>query len=266
MTALVATDLDRTLIYSRAAIETHGPAGLDLVAVERYEGVDASWLTATAARVFAELSAAAVVLPVTTRTPAQWQRIRLPGPPPRHAITANGGILLVDGSPDRRWRAVVDEVLASVAPLDEVWRHAGQICRPDWTRTLRNAEGLFCYAVLERDRMPAGFLAEAAAWADGRGWQLSLQGRKLYWVPRALTKSAAVAEVARRVGTDALYAAGDSLLDADLLEAADRGIVARHGELVASGWRAPHVHVTSASGILAGQEIVQWLASAVAPA
>ena len=140
------------------------------------------------------------------------------------------------------------------------------MCRPEWTRTLRNAEGLFCYAVLERDRMPAGFLAEAAAWADGRGWQLSLQGRKLYWVPRALTKSAAVAEVARRVGADVTYAAGDSLLDADLLAAADRGIAARHGELVASGWRAAHVAVTAASGVRAGEEIVDWFAAALAAA
>jgi hydroxymethylpyrimidine pyrophosphatase-like HAD family hydrolase len=85
-----------------------------------------------------------------------------------------------------------------------------------------------------------------------------LQGRKLYFVPRALTKSAAVAEIARRTDAGPILAAGDSLLDADLLEAADRGIVARHGELVASGWTAPHVSVTSEIGVRAGEEIVRW--------
>jgi hypothetical protein len=200
---LVASDLDRTLIYSRGALEAHGDLGRALMAVERHEGKNASWMTATAAAALAELASSAVVVPVTTRTPEQWHRIRLPGPAPRYAITANGGVLLVDGRVDRTWDTVVAAELAQVAPLGEIWEHASRICRPEWTVKLRNARGLFCYAVLHRKRLPPGFLAEAAAWAADRGWQMSLQGRKLYWVPRSLTKSAAMAEVARRAGTAA---------------------------------------------------------------
>jgi hypothetical protein len=258
MTLIVATDLDRTLIYSRGALEAHGDTKRSLVAVERHDGKDASWMTSGAAEVFVGLHAAAVVLPVTTRTPEQWHRVRLPGPPPHYVITANGGILLVDGHVDHSWELVVAAELARAAPLSEVWEHAGQVCRPEWTVKLRNARGLFCYAVLHRKRIPQGFLAEAAAWAQTRGWQLSLQGRKLYWVPRSLTKSTAVAEVARRVDASRVVAAGDSLLDTDLLEYADRGMAARHGELVSSGWAAPHVAVTAASGVRAGAEIVDW--------
>lgn len=263
MTVLVATDLDRTLIYSRGALEAHGDLKRELVAVERHEGKDASWMLVPAAARFAELGAAAVVVPVTTRTPEQWHRVRLPGPPPRYAITANGGVLLVDGRIDHGWDATVAAELARVAPLREIWEHASRICRPEWTVKLRNARGLFCYAVLHRRRVPPGFVAEAAAWAGDRGWQLSLQGRKLYWVPRSLTKSAAVAEVAQRVGGATVLAAGDSLLDADFLGAADRAIMARHGELVASGWSCPTVTVTAASGVRAGAEIVEWFATAV---
>jgi hypothetical protein len=255
---LVATDLDRTLIYSKGALEAHGDTKRRLVPVEVHEDKDASWMTAGAASSFAALATRAVVVPVTTRTPEQWHRIRLPGPAPRFAITANGGVLLVDGRPDAGWSTVVAAELARVAPLREIWEHASRTCRPEWTVKLRNARGLFCYAVLHRKRVPPGFLAEAAAWAADRGWQLSMQGRKLYWVPRSLTKSAAVAEVVERAGTSLTVAAGDSLLDADLLEAADRGIVARHGELMASGWTHPSVRVTSACGVRAGAEIVDW--------
>lgn len=255
---IVATDLDRTLIYSRGAIEAHGDERRALVPVERHENKDSSWMTAAAATEFAALHHHALVVPTTTRTPEQWHRITLPGPPPRYAITANGGILLVDGAIDRDWQRAVAAELAWSAPLDEVWEHMGQVCRPEWTVKLRNARGLFCYAVLHRRRIPEGFLAEAAAWADARGWQMSLQGRKLYWVPRSLTKSAAVAEIVRRAGGGPVLAAGDSLLDADLLEGADAGIAARHGELVASGWTARHVEVTAESGVRAGAEIVSW--------
>jgi hydroxymethylpyrimidine pyrophosphatase-like HAD family hydrolase len=261
---LVATDLDRTLVYSRGALRAGAGAGGGglpaLVAVERREGADAAWMTARAAAAFAALSRFADVVPVTTRTPEQWRRIRLPGPPSPFAVTANGGILLVDGGIDREWSAAVAKRVLASAPLAEVWAHVTKVCRPEWTTRLRPVEGLFCYAVLDPGGVPDGFPAEAAAWARTRGWRLSRQGRKLYWVPEQLTKSAAVAEVARRTSPGRLLAAGDSLLDADLLEAADRGIVARHGELVAAGWRRPAVVVTAHYGVRAGAEIVDWFA------
>jgi hypothetical protein len=263
VTVIAATDLDRTLIYSRGAIGTHDDAA-DLVAVERYDGEDASFMTAAAAARFAELHRHALVVPVTTRTPEQYRRVRLPGPAPAYAVTANGGMLLVDGVVDRAWSVAVAARLAGAAPLAEVWAHAGRVCRPDWTVKLRNADDLFCYAVLHRRRVPPGslaeFVAEIASWADQRGWRVSLQGRKLYWVPQALTKSAAVGEVVRRIDGGPTFAAGDSLLDTDLLEYAERGIVARHGELVASGWHASHVTVTTECGVQAGAEIVDWFA------
>jgi phosphoserine phosphatase len=264
MSVLCATDLDRTLIYSRGALEAHGDTKRSLVAVEEHDGKDASWMTATAAVRFARLADRALVVPVTTRIPEQWERVRLPGPAPRYAIAANGGVLLVDGTVDHSWDAAVAAELREVAPLREVWEHVSLVCRPEWTVKLRNARGLFCYAVLHRKRVPSGFVAEAAGWAEQRGWQLSLQGRKLYWVPRSLRKSAAVAEVARRAEADVVLAAGDSLLDIDLLEHADRGIAARHGELVASGWTAQHVTITGRTGVLAGEEIVDWFAAGVA--
>ncbi len=263
MTFLCATDLDRTLIYSRGALETHGDTLRSLVAVERREGKSASWMTERAAAAFAGLHEHAAVLPVTTRTPEQWHRVRLPGAPARYAVTANGGVLLVNGHVDHSWDAVVAAELAQCAPLAEIWAHMSQVCRPEWTVKLRNARGMFCYAVLHRKRVPPGFVAEASGWAAQRGWQLSLQGRKLYWVPRSLTKSVAVAEVARRLETEVVLAAGDSLLDADLLDYADRAIVARHGELFAAGWSAAHATVTAESGVRAGAEIVDWFAAQV---
>jgi phosphoserine phosphatase len=69
--------------------------------------------------------------------------------------------------------------------------------------------------------------------------------------------------VARREGIETVVAAGDSLLDVDLLDAADRGIMARHGELAASGWRSSTVAVTERSGVLAGAEIVDWFRAQV---
>lgn len=257
MTVLVASDLDRTLIYSRKAMALGRPDD-PAVCVEVHDGKEASFLTAAAAKLLTDVAEGAALVPVTTRIAEQYARVRLPGPPPRHAIAANGGLLLVDGVPDRAWGRQVARNLREHAPLAQVWDHVADVCSPEWTSKLRNAAGLFCYAVVQPARLPEGFVDDVTAWAAQRGWRTSLQCRKLYWVPASLTKGAAVAEVASRIGAGTVVAAGDSLLDIDLLLAADRGIHPRHGELFESGWSAPHVTRTAGAGLQAGEEIAAW--------
>ncbi|NED85314.1 hypothetical protein G3I76_35170, partial [Streptomyces sp. SID11233] len=72
---------------------------------------------------------------------------------------------------------------------------------------------------------------------------------KLYAVPRALTKSAALNEVAARTGATLTLAAGDSLLDADLLTAADRAWRPGHGELADQDWRHEGVTALAEAGV-----------------
>ncbi|MCX4749322.1 HAD family hydrolase [Kitasatospora sp. NBC_01287] len=264
---LVASDLDRTLIYSRRSAELPPDSPASLRLVERdTAGEPLSYLTERAALLLAELADRAVFVPVTTRTVAQYRRVRLPGAAgsPAYAICANGGRLLVAGEPDRDWDAVVaDRLAASGAPLAEVVDRLAGSADPAWTLKRRVAEELFAYLVVDRALLPRGWLAELTAWCAERGWGVSLQGRKVYAVPTALTKSAAVAEVVRRVGAGGgdgsgvgVLAAGDSLLDADLLLAADLAWRPGHGELADQGWTAPHVTALARRGALAGEEIV----------
>lgn len=265
MSTLAASDLDRTLIYSAAACRL-GESTAPLACVEHYGGEASSFMTEAATEALHALAASLCFVPVTTRTPEQYARVTLPGPRPRYAVTANGGVVLIDGEPDADWSRRVATTLAATVPLSEVWDQVSSVCRAEFTRSLRNAADLFCYAVVRPEALPAGFVDDVAGWAAERGWRTSLQGRKLYWVPEALTKSAAVAEVARRVGAQRTLAAGDSLLDVDLLLGADRGIQPSHGELFEQGWSAPHVVRTSARGVRAGEEIVTWFAAQAAGA
>ncbi len=265
MSVLVATDLDRTLIYSRVALALAADPLPPLRCVERRDGAEVSFVTEAAAVLLTELVGRAVLVPVSTRLPDQLARVALPGPPSRYAIAANGGVLLVDGEPEPAWDRRVARTLAESAPLSDVSRYIRQHCPPSSIERLRDADGLFCYVLLNSAALPSGFVPEAAGWAQARGWVVSLQGRKLYWVPRGLTKTAAVTEVAHRIGADRVLAAGDSLLDRDLLCYADAGIRPAHGELFDSGWSAPHVRCTAAAGVLAGQEIVEWFGRSLSP-
>ncbi|MCU1689205.1 MAG: phosphoribosyltransferase [Jatrophihabitantaceae bacterium] len=261
---LAATDLDRTLIYSRAARQVDGvgpdsPVPDDLVCVEMLDGAPLSYLTRRAADGLRELRALALLVPVTTRTEAQFMRIEVPGGPPEYAITTNGARLLIDGVADPGWTASVRErVAGSSAPLAEV---AAMLLAqsPDWMLRVRDAQEAFCYAIINRAAAPADALQSLRGWCAERGWSVSVQGRKLYCVPDLLTKTAAVDEVARRTGSTLVAAAGDSLLDAGMLAAADLAIRPAHGELHATDWSCDGLAIAPTPGIVGGEQIVEWL-------
>ncbi|MFJ8104964.1 HAD family hydrolase [Streptomyces sp. NPDC096132] len=260
MPVLVASDLDRTLIYSSAALALTMPDARAprLLCVEVHESKPLSFMTETAAGLLADLGDTAVFVPTTTRTRKQYLRINLPGPAPKYAITANGGHLLVDGVSDPDWHAGVTALLAEqCAPLEEVREYLEATADPLWVRKHRIAEDLFAYLVVERELLPEEWVKELGAWAENRGWTVSLQGRKIYAVPKPLTKSAAVREVARRTGAELTLAAGDSLLDADLLLAGDRGWRPGHGELADTEWTAPGITALPERGVLAGERILR---------
>ncbi|MGI4896501.1 MAG: hypothetical protein ACRYF3_15455 [Janthinobacterium lividum] len=265
---LAASDLDQTLVFSARSAQAD-VAGL--VAVEEFEGRVISYVTPGAWDTLADLVASRRFVPVTTRTPEQYARIRWPHASPGYAVCANGGVLLVDDLADEDWAGQVRENLASSASVSDV--HAVLQSLADELRTaapgseepaVRTVAGLFAYVVLragQREELEGARLGDLTAVLDGWGYRVSLQGRKLYAVPRPLTKSAAVAEVVRRCGADGFVSAGDSLLDVDLLVAAQASRRPRHGELLRAGWEHPGADVTRATGAAAGAEIAGWLLS-----
>lgn len=260
----VAVDLDRTLIYSAAALglPLEGVAPR-LVVAEVYQGRPISYLTARGLALLEELAAVAEFVPCTTRTIAQYERVQLTEAVPPFAVASNGGRILIDGVECPDWSAaVVDTLATQSAPLPEIAEHLGKVADPLWTRSNKVAEGLFCYLVVDRAELPPAFVSDLTQWCATGGWAVSLQGRKLYVVPAGLTKAAAAAEIARRTGASALFAAGDALLDAPLLEAAEFGIRPAHGELHDLGWTRPHVSVTGQAGVFAGEEILTALLAA----
>ncbi|WP_072690784.1 HAD family hydrolase [Rhodococcus marinonascens] len=279
MTALIATDLDRTMIYSRGAMElavtesdmVGRSVEDDLLCVEVYDGKPLSYVTSAAETMLWRLTDTAVVVPTTTRTVAQFQRIDLPGGPWRYAITTNGGNILVDGVPDEGWRTDVDIAMArGGASLSEIVDELGRRIDDSWVRSSRVADGLFSYLVVDLDSMPAGFVEHWNGWCADRGWGVSRQGRKIYTMPQAVCKSRAVAEVHSRLVDEGVLtpgapvlAAGDGVLDAAMLCAADAAIRPRHGELETLDWQHPGLAITGSSGIAAGEEILRWFSDRV---
>jgi hypothetical protein len=266
--AVVCSDLDRTLIYSANALALSGPDDVlpRLVCVEFYQARPLSYILESALPLLEALTAAAPLVPVTTRTPAQYRRVQLLDKPPQYAICSNGGHILVDGVDDADWAASVrSRVMASGVELAEVSEHLARVGGA-FVSKQRIASDLFAYLVVDRASLPGGWISDLTGWCAERGWRTSLQGRKVYCLPAGLSKAVAAAEVARRLGADRMLAAGDSLLDTELLEAADAALRPAHGELASTGWIAPSLTVTAAAGVLAGVEILDGLLEQVAAA
>ncbi len=263
MTVLVATDLDRTLVYSRRSRGPVDPAALH--GVEDRRGTTVSWTTHRSAALLAELDRRTTWVPSTTRTVEEFRRLRLPrapAPGPRYAVCAHGGVLLVDGQPDAGWTTRVRRIVAGAAGIDELAARLARVAAalPEGTiGPVCRAEGFFLVAPLDRARPPDEWAEELAAWAAPLRWRVRVHGAKLYALPEGLTKAAAIEEVVRRRPGGSVLAAGDSLLDLDLLLRADAAIRPAHGELHALGWRADHVAVTARAGVHAGEEIAAWL-------
>ncbi|WP_426225112.1 HAD family hydrolase [Pseudarthrobacter sp. DSP2-3-2b1] len=263
---MVACDLDRTIIYSAnsMALQCSDSSAPALVVAEVYEGVPLSFMTRAAWDVLERLVREAIFVPVTTRTVQQFRRVNIPGRDKGFAVTTNGAVLLHDGVQDPEWTDLIqDSVQANCAPLHEVQDYVLGATKPSAILRGRVAEDIFVYCIVNRDELSADYLEDASGWCQERGWTISLQGRKLYFVPSPVTKEAALAEIRRRHPVDMLVAAGDSRLDAGILQLADLAIRPAHGELNNSTFHLPNLRVTSSSGIVAGEEILQFAASRI---
>ncbi|WP_223994122.1 HAD family hydrolase [Arthrobacter sp. NicSoilB11] len=221
-------------------------------------------MTRTAWNALECLARHAIFVPVTTRTVLQFRRVNIPGRDQGYAVTTNGAVLLQDGVPDPAWTELIQSTVHSnCAPLQEVHDHVLGPGSPPAILRGRVAEDVFVYCMVNREELSAHYLEDLSGWCQERGWTISLQGRKLYLIPSPVTKEAALAEVRRRQPVDMLVAAGDSKLDAGILEVADVAIRPAHGELDRTAFHLPHLRVTSASGIMAGEEILRFAASHV---
>lgn len=256
---VVACDLDRTLIYSKNALWLGGEDkdAPPMMVAEVYDGAPLSYMTRTAESLLLAVMASSTFVPVTTRTQAQYDRVQLPGPVPEYAITSNGGVLVHQGVRDPHWQGhLTERIAAECTPLETIEAYLSNPDFAGWILRLRRAEDLFAYAIVDRAAMPEAFLADLSAMCAATGWTVSVQGRKLYCVPVPVNKTDALAEVVRRTGAGTVIAAGDSLLDQDMLANADIAFRPLHGEMHDAGYLAAHLHLTSVRGVLAGEEIL----------
>lgn len=258
---IFASDLDRTLIYSKKAMgEAFGST--EVIPVELYQGEHISFMSPETARLLVELSKTALFVPVTTRTIEQYERIFYIRETfkPKYAVTSNGGNVLIDGVPDPGWQRHVAEALTRSENAEKVIEAFDRIASPDWVKSYRHSDNLFYSIILERENMPLDIVEDFRKELADMRWNLSVQGRKMYLVPDGVSKGDGLLHVKALAGASRIAASGDSLLDESLLKAADYAIVPRHGEIYAAYMEAGVYTFTDRDGMGAAEDLIAKIA------
>lgn len=264
---MFASDLDQTLIYSYRTINNE-KMDEQIRPVEWLNDRFISNMTQSSLRKLKELSQELLFVPVTTRTKLQYQRINFLeyGISYQYAVTSNGGRIFNKGIEDQDWMHQISAGRSNCLAAEDLINKFNEIRHPSWViqDSGKLADDLFFYCLIEREKIPLGELAAFKLWARENNWELSVQGRKLYLVPINVNKKAAMQYIKVKEGIDQVIAAGDSLLDYDMLKAADFAMAPAHGELYSLYLQGilglEKIRFTQESGIKAGEEILDYVA------
>lgn len=243
---VVHLDLDNTLIYSYRHIMPDGagcqaschkgqeapglPAKeecrlvrpyIEWIDAEMYQGRKISFMTRRTQVLLGRLRKKCLIVPTTTRTIEQYNRIDTGTGAYEYVLVCNGGILLVNGVSDGAWYALSRELAAE---CDDELRRALKLLEEEPLRKfeLRFIEKLF---VFTKCNDPAAVIFRLKAELDTKRVDVFGNGEKVYVIPKKLSKGMAVQRFRAYTGADEVIAAGDSKFDVSMVEEADTGIV-----------------------------------------
>lgn len=205
-------DLDQTLIYSYKH-----EIGKDKRNVEIYQGREISFMTEKTYQLLSELKKYVWMVPTTTRTMEQYSRIDLGIGKITYALVCNGGVLLVDGKQDQDW---YEQSLRLVEESQNELEQAIRYLEQDKNRffEIRYIQKLFVFTKCTSAQEVVCHLKKEL---HPKQVDVFCNGEKVYVVPKRLNKGVAVARFQHYLGTESIFAAGDSVFDIPMLEQAD---------------------------------------------
>ncbi|MBE5786559.1 MAG: haloacid dehalogenase [Clostridiales bacterium] len=215
MKILVACDLDNTLLHSKRRRQEGD------VCTEYIHEKEQGYMTKKALEMLPQVIHHTIFVPVTTRSIAQYRRILWPDAAyPRYAAVTNGAILLDGAETNAEWLAQSEDF---AAPYQEEMKRLQEelIARGGYDRC----------KIIDEMYLYAHYPDEKIAWDLGKEYeektslQVSVGGRKVYFLPPAFQKGGALQRLADRFQPDYIIAAGDSRIDVPMLKMADAALV-----------------------------------------
>lgn len=220
---ILNVDMDNTLIYSYKR-----DIGNDKINVELYNGREISYITARSFELLSKIKDKFLVVPTTTRTKEQYERIFLGIGHIKYALVCNGGVLLVDGKKNEEWYKTSKELVSE--SVGELLKAIDYLEREKLrTFEVRFIEELFVFTKCDK---PEKVVADLRKKLDNSLVEVFNNGVKVYVVPKKLDKGTSVIRFKAYIESmqksekiEKIVAAGDSEFDISMVKCADMGLV-----------------------------------------
>ena len=213
---ILCTDLDNTIIYSYKH-----DIGNEKMNVELYKEREISFISNHTFELLKKVKEEFLVIPTSTRTKEQYDRIDLKIGTFKYALVCNGSVLLVDGKKDKDW---YEESLRLAKPSNLEVKKALEYLENDKRRIfeLRYIEDLFVFTKCYKSETVVNELRE---YLDKNLVNVFNNKEKVYVLPTSLSKGKAIERLRKYLKVEFIIASGDSEFDISMVEAADVGLV-----------------------------------------
>ena len=189
--------------------------------VEIYKEREISFISNHTYELLKKVKEEFLIIPTSTRTIEQYERINLKIGTFKYALVCNGSVLLVDGKKDKDW---YEESLRLAKPSNLEVKKALEYLENDKRRTfeLRHIEDLFVFTKCDEAETVVNELRE---YLDKNLVNVFNNKEKVYVLPTSLSKGKAIERLRKYLKVEFIIAAGDSEFDISMVEAADVGLV-----------------------------------------
>lgn len=257
------SDLDYTLIYSLNALKKlNGEVVPSLHCVEEYPNEGFSFLTEKAYKYCQLLINKDLFIPATTRTINQYNRLtlstreNLPW-----AIAYNGAVILRNGFIEKAWDNYIREELKNSLDFENMEEKLLPYLNAPWLIQLKKVGTWFFYFIVDLDKVTEKIIESLDHLSKKNNWVFSIQGRKLYFIPKCIDKGKAASYIVNISHTSKYIAAGDSLLDKNLIYNSYIGYIPTHGELYKQNkegcFNKKNIKVAESKGLYCGEYILR---------
>lgn len=213
---ILCTDLDNTIIYSYKH-----DIGNEKMNVEIYKEREISFISNHTYELLKKVNEEFLIIPTSTRTIEQYERIDLKIGTFKYALVCNGSVLLVDGKKDKDW---YEESLRLAKPSNLEVKKALEYLENDKRRIfeLRHIEDLFVFTKCDEAETVVN---ELRKYLDKNLVNVFNNKEKVYVLPTSLSKGKAIERLRKYLKVEFIIASGDSEFDISMVEAADVGLV-----------------------------------------
>ena len=197
---IFATDLDRTIIHSSKFIDNTS----HVKCIEILDDKEISYMSHLSIELINKIknNPNIQLIPITTRSCAQFKRVQ-PVQNFPYAVVANGGIILHNGEPLPEWEKHVDTICRR---LEDQYPNILKLLNQYKTHLTKEPvliDDIFFFTKISDDKTTISYIDDTMTKElEGTEWTHTIQGIKLYIIPKEISKGNALRFLKEKLGED----------------------------------------------------------------